>query len=254
MKKDYIDRARNAVRGLDPKVLVIEIAVIIVFIAAVVLFLVVRYPDITHAFSSIRAFEAFMEEHKSGGAALYIAIQAVQVIAAFIPGQIIQIAGGYLYGFWFASLYSVIGIAIGSGVAFYLARAVGKGPVKRVYGAEMVDHYTELLSSRNAFALMLFLYIIPGFPKDVMAFFAGLSNIKFSRFLPVATIARFPAMAVSMLIGAQLGVHSYKASIAIAAVFAAAAGICYVFRKPLIRLSDRYFGFDNESGEKINKM
>lgn len=250
MKDKYMRKLRESLKGLDPKILIIEIAGIIVFIAALSAVLIIKYPDITKAFTSINAFVDFMDSHKDQGRGLYISIQALQVIISFIPGQIVQIAGGYMYGFWESSLYSLIGIAIGSGAAFYIARIVGNGPVKRFYGAEQVEKYTGLLSSSGAFAIMLFLYIIPGFPKDMLAFFAGLSNIKFRKFLPVSTLARFPAMSFSMLIGSQLGLHSYKASLILIIVCAALTGACYYFRGPLIRLSDRYFGIEKTYSKK----
>ncbi len=235
------------------RVLLAEIGIIAVLIALMSGYLIWRYPDILQAFHSVESFDAFLERHRESSVKLYIAIQAMQVIIAVIPGQIVQIAGGYIYGFGYASLWSLIGIAIGSIIAFYMARIIGQQPIRRIYGAEMVDKYTALLSSRNAFTIMLFLYIFPGFPKDVLAFFAGLSNMKFSRFLPMATLARYPAMALSMLIGSTLGVGSYKAAAVLAAACALCAGVCYIFRSQLLALSDRYFGFGGEMTENNNK-
>ncbi|MBR2779624.1 MAG: TVP38/TMEM64 family protein [Firmicutes bacterium] len=240
---------QNKIGALDWRVLAAEIGIIAAIVACVTGYLIWRYPDILQAFQSVESFDLFLERHRDSSVMLYIVIQALQVIVAVIPGQIVQIAGGYIYGFWYASLWSLIGLAAGSTISFYLARFIGQQPIRRIYGGEMVDKYTALLSSRNAFAIMLFLYIFPGFPKDVLAFFAGLSNMKFSRFLPMATIARYPAMALSMLIGSTMGVRSYKATAVLVLACVLCAGICYIFRNQLLALSDRYFGFSQERQE-----
>jgi len=46
----------------------------------------------------------------------FILVQIVQVIIFVIPGEIPQIAGGYLFGLFAGSLYSVVGILVGSRV------------------------------------------------------------------------------------------------------------------------------------------
>ena len=236
---------KEKMKGLDVRVILVELGIIVVIVGVFIAALVAKYPDILQAFQSVESFDAFLEKHRESSIPLYIIIQALQVVVAVIPGQIVQIAGGYIYGFWYASLWSLIGLSIGSTAAFYMARIIGQQPIRRLYGPEMVDRYTSLLSSGNAFAIMLFLYIIPGFPKDVLAFFAGLSNMKYSRFLPMATLARYPAMALSMLIGSTMGVGSYKATAVLIVVCAAFAGVCFLFKDRLLRLSDRYFGVEN---------
>lgn len=246
----YLEDIKTKVKGLDLRVLLAEAAIIVLLIGIMAGYLFYRYPDLLQALHSVEDFDAFLERHRDSSVVLYITIQALQVIVAVIPGQIVQIAGGYVYGFWYASLWSLIGLAIGSVIAFYMARIIGRQPISRIYGTEMVDRYTTLLSSRNAFAIMLFLYIFPGFPKDVLAFVAGLSNMKFSRFLPMATLARYPAMALSMLIGSTLGVGSYRAAAALVLTGVVIAGVCFLFRQPLLSLTDRYFGFRPENEDR----
>ena len=52
----------------------------------------------------------------------FIALQVIQVVLFFIPGEIIQIAGGYIFDSLYGSLFSLIGITIGGSIVFSISR------------------------------------------------------------------------------------------------------------------------------------
>ena len=219
----------------------IEILILAGIVAALTAAVTFLFPDFTTHFSSVESFESFMSSHRKGGCAAYIGVQMLQIIISVIPGQIVQIAGGYLYGFALASLLSLIGTGLGSAVAFYIARIFGQGPVKILAGQKALDQCSEILDSRTSYRIIFFLYLIPGFPKDILAYGAGLSRMRFRTFLPLATIVRYPAMAASMLIGVLLSSQSYTAAGIMIFLCFSAFGLCFLFREKLIALTDRYF-------------
>ncbi|NMA60423.1 MAG: TVP38/TMEM64 family protein, partial [Firmicutes bacterium] len=59
------------------------------------------------------------------GALIFIGIQIFQIVLPPIPGRVVQIAGGYIFGLWLGTLYLVIGSLLGSFIAFYAARVIG---------------------------------------------------------------------------------------------------------------------------------
>lgn len=69
--------------------------------------------------------------------AVFIPLQALQVIVAPIPGEVLNIIGGYLYGTVSGVMWSTIGTTLGSFVAFFLSRKFGKPFVDK-----FVDKYT----------------------------------------------------------------------------------------------------------------
>jgi len=56
--------------------------------------------------------------------AAFVALQVVQVLVAPIPGHVMALVSGYLFGTWEGFLYSMVGVVVGSTAAFLLAVAV----------------------------------------------------------------------------------------------------------------------------------
>ena len=61
--------------------------------------------------------------------------------------------------------------------------------------------------------IMLILFLLPGTPKDLLVYIAGLLPIKPLRFILISTFARFPSVLSSTLAGQNLAVGDWKMSI-----------------------------------------
>ncbi len=223
------------------RVILTEVLILFVIISIVAMILYFKYPEFTNHFRSVSDFQSFMRAHQKGSFLIYIGLQIVQIVISVIPGQIVQIAGGYLFGFWIAALLSLIGVGLGSTIAFYIARIFGQKPVRLLAGEKALDQCSKVLDSQTSYRIFFFLYLLPGFPKDVLAYFAGLSRMKLRSFLPMATLVRFPAMAASMYIGSLLGAGSYQASAVMILLCLVVFGICIAFRDKLNVFIDRYY-------------
>jgi len=132
---------------------------------------------------------------------VFIALQFVQVVLFVIPGEVTQVAGGYLFGMWLGAFYSVIGICIGSTVNFFLGRILGVPFVQAVFGAERLKRFANILTSKRATTAFFLLFAIPGIPKDALSYVAGLSSLGFGWFLLVSTVGRLPGILGSSAIG-----------------------------------------------------
>ncbi len=234
--KETLAEWREALR-----VILIEVLILFVILFVVTMIIHFKYPEFTGHFRSVSDFQSFMHAHQSTSGLIYIGLQIMQIVISIIPGQIVQIAGGYLFGFWIAAFLSLIGVGLGSAAAFYIARFFGQKPVRILVGQKALDRCSKYLDSRTSYRVFFFLYLLPGFPKDILAYVAGLSRMKMRSFLPMATIIRFPAMAASMYIGSLLGAESYQASAVMILLCIVVFGICIAFREKLNVLIDRYF-------------
>ena len=80
--------------------------------------------------------------------------------------------------------------------------------------------------------IMIILFLIPGTPKDLLVYIAGLLPIKPLRFILISTFARFPSVISSTLAGSNLVVGDWKMSIIIYAVtFLIVGGVIFVINK-----------------------
>jgi uncharacterized membrane protein YdjX (TVP38/TMEM64 family) len=120
---------------------------------------------------------------------VFICLQILQVVFAPIPGEATGLIGGYLYGPILGTIYSTIGLTIGSWLAFILARFFGLPFVEKAVKHETIRKYDNILAHQGTF-ISLFLFLIPGFPKDCLCYIMGLSHMNVWIFMMVSTIGR----------------------------------------------------------------
>ncbi len=164
---------------------------------------------ITRLVGNSAKFGEYLESFGVWGTLVFVAIQAVQVIIAPIPGEFTQLAGGFIYGTALGTLYSCIGILIGSIVVFSLGRVLGLPILKRVIPEHAFVKFGFLLNHPRTELVILALFLIPGSPKDILTYIAGLTPVKPVRFFISAMVARFPGILLSAYIGAHVEAKEY---------------------------------------------
>jgi uncharacterized membrane protein YdjX (TVP38/TMEM64 family) len=219
----------------------IDIIILFALIIGIPLYMILIHPEIWHNFRSIDAFESFMDRHQEQSIPIYVGCQIVQVIVTILPGQVVQIAGGYFYGFLPALVLSLTGIIIGSTVSFFLARKIGKRPMELIFGEQKFNKYREMLNTKKAHKIIFLLYLIPGLPKDMVAYAAGVSKMRFTVFIVLSIVGRFPAMAASLLMGAMLDSESYTGVIILAAAVAVVFIVCIIKKDAILSITDKYY-------------
>lgn len=151
----------------------------------------------------------------------FIMLQIIQVVAFFIPGEIIQIAGGYIYGTLFGSLISFAGITIGSALVYILSHNFGKPLVDKIVPAKTNNFFKEISGSKKINIIVFIIYLIPGMPKDVMAYICGISDINLKFFLVCSSAGRLPGIIISAYFGHNVILRNWFAIIFIAVTMTA---------------------------------
>lgn len=178
-------------------------------------------------FGSAKGLRAAVEGAGPWGPALFVGLQIVQVVVFVLPGEIVQIAGGYLFGALEGTLLSVLGIAIGSMLDFAAARLLGTRFVAALFGNEKLERFDALMASKRAEVSFFLLFVIPGIPKDLLCFVGGLSAMRPATFLAVSMIGRLPGIAGSAVMGAAAsdGRPGLFAAVALVAAVLFVAGL-----------------------------
>ena len=124
------------------------------------------------------------------GPVVFIVLQALDAILLFwsLP---LEVAGGFLFGLPLGVLYSALGHILGSSVAFYLGRWLDQRWLTRRLDPAAMKSWRRLLKRQGSLAAF-FIYLLPGGPKNVLAYFFGLSRISFPFFLIATSLARLP--------------------------------------------------------------
>jgi len=123
-----------------------------------------------------------------------------QVFLAIIPGHVLLIAGGYVYGGWVSNLLVITSTVIGSQLAFILARRYGRGLIYRFASPESVERW-DRIASRQGVLFFFITFVLPFFPSDLMCFVAGLGTISPGGFFLANLLGRSLCAVAMTLIG-----------------------------------------------------
>ena len=219
------------------------LALIIIGVPAVLFF---NYRDTLFNADWLSQLPVLLSRYRRQAAFILIALQILQVIICIVPGQPIQFAASYMFGIAKGYLISVTGAVIGAFIAFYISGLLGKDAVCTLFGREKVENYRRKLNSGRGLMAVLLIYLIPGIPKDLTAYAAGISDMRIRPFLLVSTIGRSPAMLGSLLIGHFFSRGNYKAVAALAVITVILLIIFFIKRKDMVALLDNIEKKDEE--------
>ena len=227
-----------------------KLILLLCIIAGIPAFLYFRYGS--GIFSADTAYKvlAYLRENSHIAFLLIIGLQIVQVVICVLPGQPIQFASSYMFGVGRGFLLSIIGAVIGTVISFYLAKLLGSEAMHIFFGEDKVREYQRRLNSGRGLLLAFLIYLIPGVPKDLVSYAAGISEMRFRPFLLAATVGRSPGMLGSLLLGHYFGRRNYRAIIILSVIVALILIICFVFRERLTGFLDEIEEKEREAEEK----
>lgn len=171
--------------------------------AAGLLFILLNPTGWTRLFVDRELAARFLRSLGPWGFAGFVLLQIAQVVVAPIPGEVVGLLGGYLYGPYLGTVLSTIGLTLGSLTAFALARAFGRPVVERFVDAKTIARFDFLLRPQGSL-LILLLFVIPGFPKDYLCYILGLGHLSFLRFAVISASGRLLGTAILTFGGAFL--------------------------------------------------
>lgn len=135
---------------------------------------------------------------------VFVLMQVLQVVAFFIPGEFIQIAGGYIFGTFLGGIISLIGITLGSIIVYFVSNKYGKPFVEKLISKKEVKFFKKILKAGSKKIVVFMFYLIPGIPKDALAYICGVSNISFKDFFIYSTLGRIPGIFISSFFGQKI--------------------------------------------------
>jgi len=213
-----VEKKRRIVCGFLLVVCLVAI-VVLTLVYQDILLGVVKDPD---------AFRQRIDGHWFTGRLVFVALTAVQVILSPIPGIPFEIAGGYCFGIFEGTILVSLGILIGSAVAFLLSRLFGLRIVRLFYSEEKLQKAAFLRESKKTNTVALTAFILPGLPKDMMAYVLGVTQMRFWVFLLISTLGRLPGILMSVICGAVFGTSNLKVSIIFGAVTVGMVGLFFL--------------------------
>jgi uncharacterized membrane protein YdjX (TVP38/TMEM64 family) len=190
---------------------------------------------VVRLYSEKRFFKQTLRQWGILAPVIFVALQALQVIIAPIPGDITGILGGYLFGEWLGFIYSTLGLTVGSVAAFGVGRWLGAHYVRTLVSQETWDKMGFIVEAEGAI-LCFIIYLIPGLPKDMVCYLFGISPMPLWVFTLVSTLGRMPGTWVLSAQGAHTAAGDYLRVILLTAIVVAVALPLYYYRNRIVSL------------------
>ena len=146
---------------------------------------------------------------------IFVGIQFLQVLFAFIPGEFVEIAAGYIYGPFLGTVLCVIGVLPATCLIFGLTKLLGRKFTQITLDEKDLKKFSFLNDEKKLTTTFFLLYFFPGTPKDVITYFAGITKIKFLPFILISVFCRIPSILTSTLAGGALGENKFVLSLVI---------------------------------------
>ena len=197
---------------LKRKKIVSVVSLVILILVILSTTLLVGRP-LLHSLKDPTGFQAMVADSGINGKLYMIGLVILQVVVATIPGEPIELAAGYAFGPVEGLILCLIGSVIGTSLIFLFTRLLGVRLVEAFISREKIASLKFIRTSKRLHLLLAIIFFIPGTPKDVITYFAGLTPIKLPSLLLITTLARIPSVISSTITGAALIVGEYTLAI-----------------------------------------
>nr|WP_319489488.1 VTT domain-containing protein [uncultured Caproiciproducens sp.] len=138
-------------------------------------------------------FESFIRSKGAMGRAAFLGIQILQGFLP-IPLELTTIAGGYAFGQVQGSLLTLCSVVVSTTMIFYFTKMFGHRLINLFFTPAQKKHVRYLRNAKARSTLYWIIFLIPGTPKRLFVFSAGLVPQDFGRFLLISTLARAPSL------------------------------------------------------------
>ncbi|GCD11579.1 TVP38/TMEM64 family protein [Clostridium tagluense] len=163
-----------------------------------------KYRQYLFVLKSPEEFKNFITSFGYYGIFIFILSQFLQVTIFFIPGEVIQATGGWIYGTLGATILSLIGITLGSILLFLLSKKYGRPLVNKFISETKLKSIEAALNSKKLNLIVFLIYFLPGIPRDSLIFACGISKMSLKKFLVYSTFGRIPALVLSCYLGSNM--------------------------------------------------
>ena len=178
-------------------------------------------------------FKEYIDNLGIKGFALFLLIHIAQIFIAIIPGEIVELLAGILYGPWIGLLVCLLGNFIASFFIYSFIKLLANK--RRIKLQEKLSNYSFLNNKKKVSLYLFVIYLIPGLPKDIFTYLAPFLPISFSRFIVITSIARIPSILSSTYSSDSILNSNYTSAIIILGLFALFALIGFVFKDKIMK-------------------
>ena len=137
----------------------------------------------------VAALQAWVEGAGAAGPLLFMAVYALATVL-FLPGSVLTLAGGALFGPVWGTLWNLTGATLGAALAFLVARYLGADWVARRAGPRL-QRLNDGVTSEG-WRFVAFVRLVPLFPFNLLNYALGLTRIPFVAYVLATWVFMLP--------------------------------------------------------------
>ncbi|HUR95387.1 MAG TPA: TVP38/TMEM64 family protein [Gemmatimonadales bacterium] len=153
--------------------------------------------------SLVPEFSAWIEGLGAWGPVAFVIGYALAAVA-FVPGSLLTLAAGALFGLVKGTALVLLGATIGASVAFLVSRYLARGLVERRLAGNARFVSIDRAIGTSGRKIVLLLRLSPVFPYNVLNYALGLTRVRFADFV-VACIGMLPGTLLYVYSGKVAG-------------------------------------------------
>jgi uncharacterized membrane protein YdjX (TVP38/TMEM64 family)/rhodanese-related sulfurtransferase len=135
------------------------------------------------------ALEAWVKEAGPAGPILFMVIYALGTVF-FLPGSVLTLAGGALFGPVLGTFYNLTGATIGATLAFLVARYLASAWVEQKTGGRLKQLKEGV--EGEGWRFVAFVRLVPLFPFNLLNYALGLTRVRLSHYILASYICMLP--------------------------------------------------------------
>lgn len=211
---------------------------LIAFIAIILLLVFLAWPYIADVFSEGGVDRLVQRVQNAGffGVLILLGMQFLQIVVAFIPGEVVQLAAGLMYGPILGAIVVLIGCVISSTIVYKLVHVLGAPFVQGMVSTEHLEKFHSFEESGKLDIIVFILFLIPGMPKDVFTYLVPLTDMPYKKFIVLTTVGRIPGVVASTYAASGFANGDVVGPVIVLVVVAVIAIVGIVFRDKIINL------------------
>lgn len=215
---------------------------LLVFLALMMFICVMAWPYVADIFEPGGIERIITDVRDAGpiGFLMLLGLQFLQIVVAFIPGEVVQVAAGMLYGPWLGAFIILLGCVVSSAFIFVLVHKLGAPFVQGLVPTKYLDKFRAFEKTGKLNIVVFILFLIPGLPKDTFTYLVPLTDMNMRTFLLLANIGRIPGILVSTYAADGLVDGRIVESVVIFAIAAIIGLLGIVFQKQILAFIEKH--------------
>ena len=139
----------------------------------------------------------------SVGAIAFIGIYIISTVA-FLPGSILTLSAGVLFGVWFGAIYVLVGATLGAIAAFLIGRYLARDWVAKKIGTNDKFSVIDRAVGKEGLKIVFLTRLSPIFPFNLLNYALGLTRVSLKDYI-IGSVGMIPGTIVYVYIGSLAG-------------------------------------------------